>query len=167
MGNSDTKPCRNKDFIACKPKVFKCDKLATDALRWIEEMEITVDMSDCRVEDNTLFASQSFKGEAHIWWKTLVATRGREKVYNMECKTFRKVFLKKCVPERGVEKLEEEYLHLEMEGTDSRKYTSRFLEITGLIPNFAGSKSKIIGQFTWGAHPAIQANIRTTKPHSI
>jgi hypothetical protein len=93
------------------------------------------------------FAANSFKGEAHIWWKTILATWGREKATGMGWKKFRKVFLKKYVPNHEVEQLEDEYLHLKMEDTDYRKYTSRFLEISGLIPDFAGSESKRIGRF--------------------
>jgi hypothetical protein len=110
-------------------------------------METTVDVSGCRAEDKIRFASQSFKGEAHIWWKTILATLGREKALNMEWKKFRKVFMKKHVSGHEVEKLEDEYLHVKMEGTKYSKYTSRYLEISGLIPDFAGKKSKRIGRF--------------------
>jgi hypothetical protein len=64
----------------------------------------------------------------------------------MRWKKFRKVFIKKYVPSQEVEQLEYEYLHLKMDGTEYRKYTSRLLEITGLIPDFAGSESKRIGR---------------------
>jgi hypothetical protein len=110
-------------------------------------MEKTVDVSGCRPEEKITFASQSFKGEAHIWWKTILNMWGREKALNMGWRKFRKVFLKKYVPGHKVEQLEDEYLHLKMEGTDYRKYTSGFLEIFGLIPDFAGSESKKIGRF--------------------
>jgi hypothetical protein len=79
----------------------------------------------------------------------------------------KKIFLKKYVPNHEVEQLEDEYLHLKMEDTDYRKYTSRFLEISGLIPDFAGSESKRIGRFIWGAHPEVRANMKTSKPRTI
>jgi hypothetical protein len=63
---------------------------------------------------------------------------GQEKAYAMGWKKFREIFLKKYVPHHEVERLEDEYLHLKMEGTDYKKYISRFLEIAGLIPDFAG-----------------------------
>jgi hypothetical protein len=85
----------------------------------------------------------------------------------MGWKNFRKVLLKKYVPGHEVEQLEDEYLHLKMDGTDYHKYTSRFLEIIGLILDFAGSESKRIGGFIWGDHPDIRANMRTTKPRTI
>jgi hypothetical protein len=91
-------------------------------------METTVDVSGCKAEDKIRFAPQSFKGEAHIWWKTVLATWGREKAFNMGREKFRKVFMEKYVPGHEVEQLEDEYLHLKMEGTDYKKYTPRFLE---------------------------------------
>jgi hypothetical protein len=87
-GLSGSKPCTSKDFMACKPEEFKGNKTATDALRWIEEMETTVDVSGCILEDKIRFASQSFKGEAHIWWKKILATWGREKALNIGWRKF-------------------------------------------------------------------------------
>jgi hypothetical protein len=138
--------------LACKPEVFKGEKYATDSLRWIEEMETTIDVIGFKDKDKVRFAAKSFKGEAHIWWKTIMATWGKEKATSMDWRKFRKVAMKKYVSNHEVEQLEDEYLHLKMEGTDYRKYTSRFFEITGLIPDFAGSESKRTSRFIWGAH---------------
>jgi hypothetical protein len=80
LGQSSTKPCTYKDFMACKPEGFKGDKTTIDALRWIEEMETTVDVSGCKTEDKIKFASQSFNDKAQIWriqyWK-----RGEERTH--------------------------------------------------------------------------------------
>jgi hypothetical protein len=54
------------------------------------------------------------------------------------------------VPQHEIEKLENEYLQLQMEGTIYRKYTSRFLELVGLIPEITGSEAKRIGRYIWG-----------------
>jgi hypothetical protein len=130
-------------------------------------METTVDVSGCMPEDKFRFASQSFKGEAHIWWKTILATWGGEKALNMGWRKLRKVFLKKYIAGHEVEQLEDEFLHLKMDGMDYRRYTSRFLEITGLIPDFVGSESKKIGRFIWGAHQDVRPNMRTTRPRTM
>jgi hypothetical protein len=42
---SDSKSCTYRNFLAYKPEIFKGDKSATDALRWIEKMETTIDVS--------------------------------------------------------------------------------------------------------------------------
>jgi hypothetical protein len=54
-----------------------------------------------------------------------------------------------------------------MEGTDYRYYTSRFLEISGLIPDFTGTESKRIDRFIWGAHPDVRPNMCKTKPRTM
>jgi hypothetical protein len=54
-----------------------------------------------------------------------------------------------------------------MEGIDYQKYTSRFLEISGLIPDFAGFESKKSGRFIWGAHQDVRPNIHTAKPRTM
>jgi hypothetical protein len=60
---SDSKSCTYRNFLACKPEVFKGDKSATDALRWIKEMETTIDISGCKDDEKVCFATNSFKGE--------------------------------------------------------------------------------------------------------
>jgi hypothetical protein len=69
---SHTKGCTFHNFLDCKPDVFKGDKSATDALRWIEEMETTIDVSGCRAEDkcdsplNPLKAEPIFGGKLFL-----------------------------------------------------------------------------------------------------
>jgi uncharacterized protein YggL (DUF469 family) len=41
------------------------------------------------------------------------------------------------------------------------------LEISGLIPDFAGSESKKIGRFIWGTHQDVRPNMRTEKPRTM
>jgi hypothetical protein len=94
-------------------------------------------------------------------------TWGREKDLNLGWRKFQRIFLKRYVLGHEVEQLKGEYLHLEMEGTDYRKYTSRFLKISGLIPDFTGSESKRIGRFIWGAHQDVRPNMRTAKPRTM
>ena len=63
--------------------------------------------------------------------------------------------------------MEDEYLHLEMKGTDHKKYTERFLELVGLLPEFAGSESKRVGRFIWGVIPEIRGDLRTSRPATL
>ena len=162
-----TKGCSYRNYMACKPEQFKGDKTATDALRWIEEIETTLDVSGCKENDRVLFATQSFKGLAHSWWKTVRTTMGRKKAFGMEWNEFRGRFLEKFVPHHEVEQLEDEYLHLEMKGTDYKKYTERFLELVGLMPEFAGSESKRVGRYVWGVIPEVRGDLRTSRPATL
>jgi hypothetical protein len=47
--------------MACKPEEFRGDKTTTDALRWIEEIERTVDVSGCSPEDKIRFVPNRSK----------------------------------------------------------------------------------------------------------
>ncbi|KAK1435856.1 hypothetical protein QVD17_01627 [Tagetes erecta] len=161
------KGCTYRHYMACKPEQFRGDKTATDALRWIEEIETTLDVSGCNEEDRVLFATQSFKGLAHSWWKTVRASMDRKKAFGMGWENFRQKFLEKFVPHHEIEQLEDEYLHLEMKGTDHKKYTERFLELVGLLPEFTGSESKRVGRYIWGVIPEIRGDLRTSKPSTL
>jgi hypothetical protein len=121
--SGESKGCTYRTFMACKPEPFRGYKSTIKALRWIAEIETTLDISDCSTKNRVLYASLSFKGDARIWCKTVLASKGKEKVYAMRWKKFSKLFLRKCVPHHEVEKLENEYLHLRMVGTEHRKYT--------------------------------------------
>jgi hypothetical protein len=124
---------------------------------------MTLDSSACSTENHVLFASQSFKGKAHIWWKTTLASKGRKKVYTMNWMAFRELLLAKYVPHNEVEKLENEYMHLRMASTEHIKYTARFIELIGLIPEFVGTDSKSIWHYIWGLVPDLRADVRTAK----
>ncbi|KAK1433348.1 hypothetical protein QVD17_10258 [Tagetes erecta] len=161
------KGCNYRHYMACKPEQFRGDKTATDALRWIEEIETTLDVSRCDDEDRVLFATQSFKGLAHSWWKTVKASMNPRKASAMGWENFRQRFLEKFVPHHEIEQLEDEYLHLEMKGTDHKRYTERFLELIGLLPEFTGPESKKIGRYIWGVIPEIRGDLRTSKPTTL
>jgi hypothetical protein len=83
----------------------------------------------------------------------VLASNGKKKYYVMNWKNFRKLFIGKYVPHHEVEKLENEYLHLQIVGTEHINYTVGFLEIVGLIPDFMETESKRIGRYIFGLVP--------------
>ncbi|KAJ0852032.1 hypothetical protein HanRHA438_Chr14g0633551 [Helianthus annuus] len=83
--NHDThsRSCTYKYFVSCKPRDFTGEKGAVDCMTWIDEMDTVVDISGCADRDVVKYASQSFKGDALAWWKSLLQAAGKAALYSM------------------------------------------------------------------------------------
>ncbi|KAJ0508599.1 hypothetical protein HanIR_Chr11g0519021 [Helianthus annuus] len=82
------KGCTYKYFVSCKPRDFAGEKGAVDCMTWLDEMDTVVDISGCAEKDIVKFVSQSFKGEALAWWKSLIQATGKVPLYNMSWEQF-------------------------------------------------------------------------------
>ena len=75
--------CTYKYFVSCKPRDFTREKGAVDCMTWLDEMDTVVDISGCAERDVVKFVSQSFKGEALAWWRSLVQASRKAVLYSM------------------------------------------------------------------------------------
>ncbi|XP_076905283.1 uncharacterized protein LOC143561002 [Bidens hawaiensis] len=60
--------------------------------------------------------------------------------------------------------MEVEFLSLEMKGTAHLEYTTRFKELSRLVPHLVTPESKRIGRYIWGLNPQIRPPLRASKP---
>ncbi|KAI3694923.1 hypothetical protein L1987_77907 [Smallanthus sonchifolius] len=51
------KDCKYKTFKSCKPSTFNGEKGATETIKWLEEIEGEMEISDCVEEDKVRFAA--------------------------------------------------------------------------------------------------------------
>ena len=77
------KSCTYKYFVSCKPRDFTGEKGAVDCMTWLDEMDTVVDISGCADRDVVKYVSQSFKGDALAWWKSLLQAAGKAILYSM------------------------------------------------------------------------------------
>ena len=78
-----SKGCSYKTFISCRLKDFYGKEEVVGALRWLEEMESVIDISDCTENYKVKYVTHSFKGEALSWYNMVVMTKGRDTVNKM------------------------------------------------------------------------------------
>ncbi|XP_022040224.1 uncharacterized protein LOC110942767 [Helianthus annuus] len=75
-------------------------------------METVVDISGCAKEDVVKFVSQSFKGDALVWWRALIQASGKIPHYNLTWDKFVELMRETFCPQHEVEKVEPDFLTL-------------------------------------------------------
>jgi hypothetical protein len=137
--------CSYKTFMAFKPNDFHGKEGPTGAIHWLEGMESMLDISNCGAMDKITFAAHSLKDEALSWWNMVQQTRGRVVNSRMSWTEFKELIMGKYCPANELEKMEAEFLQLEMKGVEHMQYTHRFNELSRLVPHLVTPETKRIG----------------------
>ncbi|KAD2805087.1 hypothetical protein E3N88_38464 [Mikania micrantha] len=155
--------CTYKMFKSCDPTTFDGKEGATGVIQWLEETESVLEISCYKDEDKVKFTAQQFKGEALFWWKTVLQVWGRD-VVNMNWEEFKEIVKEKYCPINEIERIEEEFLNLEMISPDIITYVSRFDQLSRLVPHLVTPESKRIQRFIWGLPRQIRTHVKANKP---
>lgn len=156
--------CTYKYFVSCKPRDFNGEKGAIDAMEWLEEMETVVDISDCADKDVVKFVSQSFKGEALVWWKAMMQSTGKIPLYLMGWSKFADLIKENYCPQHEVEKVETDFLNLTMKNLNCQQYVTDFNSLSRLVPYLITPEPKRIARFIGGLAPEIKGDVKASRP---
>ncbi|GJS02629.1 reverse transcriptase domain-containing protein [Tanacetum coccineum] len=102
--------------MSCQPINFKGTEGAIDLIRWFERTE-----------------SNSFAQPIGI-----------EEVYKITLVKFKKLLIKKYCPGTEVQKMEDEFYHLTVNGNDLKTYVRRFEELATLCPTMVPDSEKMM-----------------------
>ncbi|KAD4385304.1 hypothetical protein E3N88_25472 [Mikania micrantha] len=158
------KECNYKMFKSCDPANFTGNEGASGAIKWLQEMEAVLDISDCKDENKVRFASHSLKDEALFWWKMVLETKGRDATNRMTWEELKSLIMEKYCPINEVERMEVEFSTLEMVGFEHLAYTNKYIELGQLVPHLVTPESKRIGRYIWGLIPQIRGIVRSARP---
>ncbi|XP_035843846.1 uncharacterized protein LOC110931179 [Helianthus annuus] len=89
-------------------------------------MDTVVDISGCADKDVVKFISQSFKGEALAWWRSLIQATRKIPLYNLSWDQFVALIKENYCPQHEVEKIESDFLLLVMKNLDCQAYLTSF-----------------------------------------
>ncbi|XP_021974756.1 uncharacterized protein LOC110869856 [Helianthus annuus] len=123
-----------------------------------------VDISGCAKEDTVKFVSQSFKGEALTWWKTMIQSAGKIPLYNLEWSKFVDMIKEVYCPQHEVEKVESDFLTLVMKNLDCWTYVTDFNSMSRLVPYLITPEPKRIAHFIDGLASEIKGHVKSSKP---
>ncbi|GJT75502.1 reverse transcriptase domain-containing protein [Tanacetum coccineum] len=118
--NNNGNGCSYKEFLACQPKDFDGKGGAFAYTRWVEKMELVIDMSNCLINQRVKYAT----GMAWDDFTTLL----REEYY----------------PNNEMHKLENEFWNHTMMGAGHTTYTDQFQELAKLFPHLVTPEFKRI-----------------------
>jgi hypothetical protein len=136
-------------------------------VKWIEKMEFVIRISDYKDDCIVKYATCSFQDKALTWWNSEVQTRGWEAIDLMTWGELKIILLKKFYPRNEVQKLEAEFLNLEMKGADVLAYNNRFGELARLVPHMVTPESKRIQRYIWGLVPQIRGMVTSANPTTM
>ncbi|KAD5960518.1 hypothetical protein E3N88_11990 [Mikania micrantha] len=94
------------------------------------KMEAVIMISQCREDQEVLFATHSFVSEALYWWGTIKQAHREQAVAALRWNDMKKMVLERFCPRGEVDGMEMEFLKLEAGTMTHREYTKKFNEIT-------------------------------------
>ncbi|KAI3822276.1 hypothetical protein L1987_09865 [Smallanthus sonchifolius] len=165
-GNTN-RGCTFKDFSAGKPLDFHGIEGAVGIVRWIEKMESVIKISNCLENQKVKYAACSLQGEALTWWNSQVDALGEQVTDNLTWDEFKKMLIEEYCPRNELKKIEVEFWNLEMDGAEILDYTTRFQELSRVVPHLVTPEPKRIERYIWGLVPQIRGMVTSAKPTTM
>ncbi|KAI3808709.1 hypothetical protein L1987_24667 [Smallanthus sonchifolius] len=165
-GNTN-RGCTFKDFSAGKTLDFYGSEGAVGIVRWIEKMESVIKISNCLDNQKVKYAACSLQGEALTWWNSQLDALGEQVTDTLTWDEFKKMLIEEYCPRNEIKNIEVEFWNLEMEGAEILVYTTRFQELSHLVPHLVTPESKRIERYIWGLVPQIRGMVTSAKPSTM
>ncbi|XP_022030567.2 uncharacterized protein LOC110931483, partial [Helianthus annuus] len=159
-----SKECNYKTSISCNPPSFDGKKGAIEAHEWLSEVEAILDVSDCHERNKVRFAVHLFKSEALFWWRIQKQTRGDDLAHRLSWKEFSELFTNYFCPPSEIDRIEKEFLHLELGNKTYREYVTKFNEMSRIVSYLVKPEENRIRRFLWGLPTEYRTFIKSTKP---
>ncbi|KAI3704632.1 hypothetical protein L1987_74858 [Smallanthus sonchifolius] len=134
--------CTFKHFNSCNPTKFYGNEGATGLLQWFESIEGTFINAACPENLKVRYATSVFQKRALTWWN------GEKR-------------------NRGIEKLEAEFWDLKQDSGESLAYTTRFHELSLLMPHMVTPLSRAIEKYINGLPMQIQDTVLGSNPATL
>ncbi|XP_076952772.1 uncharacterized protein LOC143626647 [Bidens hawaiensis] len=159
--------CTFKNFMECKPHAFSGLEGAVGLLHWIEKAESVFSMCNCPNESKVKFATGTLEKAALTWWSSQVQTMGLDAANALTWAEFTELLKEEYSPRDEVQKLEQEFWNLRMDGSEVETYTNRSHELAVLCPQMVNPAYKRIEKYIDGLVPQIQGMVTSSRPTTI
>ncbi|KAI3755312.1 hypothetical protein L1987_55108 [Smallanthus sonchifolius] len=156
-----------KSFEGCKHKPFDGKKGAIDTTQWITKIEAVIKLSECRSDQAVKFATNSLETTALDRWEFVKQARGDQAVENMKWNEFKELIMQRFCPQNELDKLEEEFQHLEAGTMTHQEYATKFDEMSKLVPHLVTPEPGRIKQFIKGLPLKVRTLVRTAVPQTM
>ncbi|KAJ0859977.1 putative transcription factor interactor and regulator CCHC(Zn) family [Helianthus annuus] len=151
--------CTYKMFMDCKPQTFSGTEGAVGLLRWFEKAESVFAMCNCPVGDRVKYATGTLEDGALTWWNAQVQMLGIEMANATTWDDFKELMREEYCPRDEIQKLENEFYNLKMEGSEIEAYTRRSNDLATLCPNMSRPPSRRIELYLKGLAPAVKGYV--------
>ncbi|KAI3821524.1 hypothetical protein L1987_09092 [Smallanthus sonchifolius] len=155
-GGNNPSQCTFKHFNSCNPLKFYGTKGATGLLQWFESIENTFLNSDCPDNLRVRYATSVLQKRALTWWNGEKRNRGVDVAIALPWDEVKRLMTEEFCPRNEVKKLEAEFWDLAQDSGENLAYTTRFHELSLLVPHMVTPLSRCIEKYIGGLPRLIQ-----------
>lgn len=167
QGNTNPPRCTFKHFNSCNPPKYNGSEGATGLLQWYESMENTFLNSDCPEDLKVRYATSVFQKRALTWWNGEKRTRGMEAAMALSWDEVKNLMTREFCPRNETKKLEAEFWDLKQDSGENLAYTTRFHELSLLVPHLVTPLSRSIEKYIGGLPMPIQDTVWGRDPDTL
>ncbi|KAI3801817.1 hypothetical protein L1987_29934 [Smallanthus sonchifolius] len=140
---------------------------ATGLLQWFKSIENTFLNSDCPDNLRVRHATSVLQKRALTWWNGEKRTRGVEVAMALPWDEVKRLMTEEFCPRNEVKKLEAEFWDLAQDGGESIAYTTRFHELSLIVPHMVTPLSRCIEKYIGGLPRQIQDTVLGRNPATL
>ncbi|KAI3688058.1 hypothetical protein L1987_81764 [Smallanthus sonchifolius] len=146
-GGANPPQCTFKHFNSCSPLKFYGTEGATGLLQWFESIENTFLNSDCPDHLRVRYATSVFQKRALTWWNGEKRNRGVDVTMALPWNEVKRLMTEEFCPRNEMKKLEAEFWDLTQDSGESLAYTTRFHELSLLVPHMVTPLTRCIEKY--------------------
>ncbi|KAI3827878.1 hypothetical protein L1987_01966 [Smallanthus sonchifolius] len=157
-GNGGANPSQYtfKHFNSCNPLKFYGTEGATGLFQWFKSIENTFLNSDYHDNLRVRHATSVLQKRALTWWNGEKRNRGVDVAMALPWDEVKRLMTEELCPRNEVKKLEAEFWGLAQDSGESFAYTTRFHELSLLVPHMVTPLSRCIEKYIGGLPRQIQ-----------
>ncbi|KAI3810939.1 hypothetical protein L1987_20612 [Smallanthus sonchifolius] len=166
-GGNNPSQCTFKHFNSCNPLKFYGTEGATGLLQWFESIEDTFLNSDCPDNLRVRHATSVLQKRALTWWNGEKRNRGVDVAMVLPWDEVKRLMTEEFCPRNEVKKLEAEFWDLAQDSGENLAYTTRFHDLSLLVPHMVTPLSRCIEKYIGGLPRQIQDTILGRNPATL
>ncbi|KAI3821571.1 hypothetical protein L1987_09139 [Smallanthus sonchifolius] len=166
-GGNNPSQCTFKHFNSCNPLKFYGTEGATGLLQWFESIENTFLNSDCPDNLRVRHATSVLQKRALTWWNGEKRNRGVDVAVALPWDEVKRLMTEEICPRNEVKKLEAEFWDLTQDSGENLAYTTRFHELSLLVPHMVTPLSRCIEKYIGGLPRQIQDTVIGRNPATL
>ncbi|KAJ0636963.1 putative nucleotidyltransferase, Ribonuclease H [Helianthus annuus] len=151
----------------CRPSTFSGTEGAVGLLHWFEKLESVFEMCECPEARRVKYATGTLEGIALTWWNAQVQILGLVAANATPWNDFKELIKREYCTRDDIHKLENEFYHLKMTGSEIEAYTKRSNELAILCPTMVDPPIKRIELYLKGLASEIQSHVTSANLDNI
>ncbi|KAJ0607231.1 putative nucleotidyltransferase, Ribonuclease H [Helianthus annuus] len=151
----------------CRPSTFSGTEGAVGLLHWFEKLESVFEMCECPEARRVKYATGTLEGIALTWWNAQVQILGLATANATPWNEFKELIKREYCTRDDIHKLENEFYHLKMTGSEIEAYTKRSNELAILCPTMVDPPIKRIELYLKGLASEIQSHVTSANLDNI